>query len=69
MATKSRILTSLFTKQDSLIFISMLQLFSPIFTILKERLHNSNQLGIRPFDSTTSLNSQTVEAEGHVPKY
>ena len=36
MATKSRILTSLFTKQDSLIFISMFQLFSPIFTILKE---------------------------------
>ena len=58
MATKCRILTSLFTKQDSLIFISMLQLFSPIFTILKERLHNSNQLGIRSFDWT----------EGHVPK-
>ena len=56
MATKSRVLTSLFTKQDSLIFISMLQLFSPLFTILKERLHNSNQLKIRPFDWTTSLN-------------
>ena len=69
MATKWRILTSLFTKQDSLIFISMLQLFSPIFTILKDRLHNSNQLGISPFDWTASLNFQTVGTGGHVPKW
>ena len=69
MATKSRILTSLFTKQDSLIFISMLQLFSPIFTILKDRLHNSYQLGISPFDWTSSLNLQTVGTGGHVPKW